>query len=921
MRLRTIGLAAALSASLFATSDAVVRPRGAEEPVVTASQKSAPRAHRTTTWSRASQMDAIGLHGWTAMWDRDTDVPVRMWGAGIPAFGAMANPSIAEASARAFLAQHLRTLAPGAQLSDFVVVANQIGGAGDVRSIGFQQYAGGVPVLGGAIGISFKADRLVMVGSTALPNVSINASPRVIDLPKLTATAQSWLGADGYQVAARNVPVTRVILPLVRPRVAGGTTFTLVDQISVESTTQDAGRWNVWIDATSGAPVARSSTLHFASGRVLFAVPDRSPTFGLRTPKPAPNVSHMVNSVATVSAADGTVTWAQAGDATVVPGLTGPLISVTNKQGMLISDSLTLADGAELVWDRSTEEFNDAQISAFVFASTAKEYARTHMNPELPWLDDQLSVTVNENSTCNAFSTGDDIHFYKAAFSNSPLGGTSCQNTARIADVAYHEFGHSLHANSIVEGVGNFDGALSEGMSDMLAAFITQDHGMGRGFFFGETALRDLDPATDKRWPDDVTGEVHDDGEIIGGTMWDLRKALIAKLGEDAGDAQARKIYYGALQRSSDIPTTFAEALLSDDDDGNLENGTPNQCEINAAWGQHGLADPRITLGLTDPVREGYNISFTTSAPTTTSACPAPGVQTAVIEWKVRGGEAGAPVSLTAEGTTWSGALPKQNTGTVLQYKVTITLADGTSMTYPNNVADPFYEYYVGEVEPLWCADFESGGEDWTHTAVPANRDEWEVGMPLGLSGDPKVAHGGANVLGIDLSNDGMYRRNAMTFAESPEIDLAGNTNVRLQYYRWLTIEDGTFDVATIYANDASIWSNYASGEETGGFDHMDKEWRFQDVDLSAAAMASTTGKIKLKFEILADQGENKGGWNLDDVCVVIAKPAPACEATNTCEIGDVEDNGCCSVGGKPYGGFVLSLLTLGFVMRRRRRT
>ena len=920
MRLRTIGLAAALSASLFQTSDAVVRPRGAEDPVVTATQKHAPRTHRTISWSRASQMDALGLSGWTAMFDRDTGVPARLWGAGIPAFGAMANPAIAERAARDFLAQHLQTLAPGAQLSDFVVVANRLGGAGDVRSIGFQQHAGGVPVMGGAIGISFKADRLVMVGSTALPNVTINASPRALDLPKLVATAQTWLAADGHQVAARNVPVTRVILPLVRSRPAGGTQFHLVDQLSVESTSSDPGRWNVWIDATTGAPIARSSTLRFASGRVLFAVPDRSPTFGVRSPKPAPNVSHKVNTVDTMASADGTITWADGGDATIVPGLSGPLVQVTNKQGMLISDSLTLANGAEVVWDRSTEELNDAQISAFVFASTAKEYARTHMNPELAWLDDQLSVSVNENQTCNAFSTGDDIHFYKAAFSNSPLGGTSCQNTARIADVVYHEFGHSLHAQSIIEGVGSFDGALSEGMSDMLAAFITNDHGMGRGFFFGETPLRDLDPAVDKRWPEDTTGEVHDDGEIIGGTMWDLRKALIAKHGETAGDALARKIFYGALQRASDIPTTFAEALLSDDDDGNLDNGTPNQCEINAAWGQHGLADPRITLGLTDPVREGYTISFTTGAPSTTSACPPPGVDTAVLDWKVRGGEAGAPVSLSAEGTTWSGALPTQKTGTVLQYKVTITLTDGTTMTYPNNVADPFYEYYVGEVETLWCADFETGGEDWTHSAVPANRDEWEVGAPMGLGGDPKVAHGGTNVLGLDLSADGNYRRNAMTSAESPEIDLAGNTSVRLQYYRWLAIEDGTFDHANIYANDTAIWSNYASGNEMGGFDHIDREWRFHDIDLSAAAAASTTGTLKLKFELLADQGENKGGWTLDDVCVVIAKPAPECEATDTCGMDFVEDNGCCSVGTKPYGGIALSLLTLALVFRRRRR-
>ena len=33
----------------------------------------------------------------------------------------------------------------------------------------------------------------------------------------------------------------------------------------------------------------------------------------------------------------------------------------------------------------------------------------------------------------------------------------------------------------------------------------------------------------------------------------------------------------------------YPEALLADDDDGDLANGTPNECEINKAFHAHGL--------------------------------------------------------------------------------------------------------------------------------------------------------------------------------------------------------------------------------------------------------------------------------------------------------------------------------------------
>jgi MYXO-CTERM domain-containing protein len=913
MRFRTLFVAAALSAGFAPT-------KGAESPTVANGR--APRLHRDVTWST--------LGGWKAIVDHDTGVPVRMWGPSIAAPGTIKDAAAADAAARSYLAAHLAALAPGAVLSDFTPLANELDGSGNVRVVSFAQHSQGLAVVGGAISFTFERDHLVMIGSTSLPNVHVRMPGGTLPREMLETSAKTWL----HQPVAVRGHGDRVILPIVHSRGNAGAPdieYRVVETVSVEAV-RGAGRWDVWLDAADGAPIARHSTLMFASGKVLFDVPDRYPG-GTRNPQPAPFATHTVNGAQVTSLEDGTVTWAS-GTATVAPGLTGTLVAITNKAGTLIADSLSLADGGSVTWSKATDAASDAQLDSYVFANQAKAFVKAKINPNLDWLNQQLSVNVNENQTCNAYSTGDDIHFFKS--------DSMCENTGRISDVVYHEFGHSVHANSIIPGQGAFDSSLSEGMADTLAVAITGDHGMGRGFFYNDTALRDVGTGN-KKWPDDADGEPHDEGEIIGEALWDTRVALQTKLGTDAGYTQFLKVYYSVVQNAPDIPDSFPAALLGDDDNGNLADGTPNQCELMAAFGAHGLVDPAATIGLAPPTRDGYNVSISTNPPAA-SSCTPPTVSSAVLTWGPKGqATGGGTVNLMSSGNTWSAAIPTQPDGTVVLYSVAVTLSDGSTINYPQNKADPQYQMYVGPVTNIWCADFENGAADWTHSGTPTSSDQWEAGAPMGIGGDPKTAHGGSNVFGIDLGDDdGLYEARGDTYAESPEIDLKGNTSVRLQYYRWLNVEDGFYDKATISANGMPVWTNYASQSmpTSDEINHTDKEWRFHDVDLSAQA---ATGKIKLRFELKSDEGLQLGGWTIDDVCLVAtaAKTATCGNGTvdtgETCDDGNTTDGdgcsatcqdetmgkdsgGCCSIGGSPAGPLGLGLLTLGLVIRRRRR-
>src|SRR5262249_20954835 len=153
--------------------------------------------------------------------------------------------------------------------------------------------------------------------------------------------------------------------------------------------------------------------------------------------------------------------------------------------------------------------------------------------------------------------------------------------------------------------------SLSEGLADTLAASITHDSGMGRGFFLTNAPLRELNPTVKKTWDQIMGSEAHDEGEVIAEALWDLRMGLESKLGADAGDARLRKIYYGIMQRASDIPSSYAEALVADDNDGDLSNGTPNGCVIKDAFNLHTLADPTVVLGLMSPEVSGNKVSMT----------------------------------------------------------------------------------------------------------------------------------------------------------------------------------------------------------------------------------------------------------------------------------------------------------------------
>jgi hypothetical protein len=925
------------------------------------------RTQRQVRWSHppTAAWQKLAAGGtWQAAWDRATGVPSRIWGSGIAAPGSIASADVAAAFARAQLAAHIALLAPGASPADFELVSNSYDG--DIRSIGFVQKYGGRIVVGGQVSFRFKRDRLFVIGSEALPNIALPAQPRARLLgaalqDRATTTLRRDLALPAAPVTA---PGDEVVLPLVADDAVLG--YRIAVPVTIDGGLD--GRYLAYSDPTTGETLAVRQMNLFASGTVLYHGVDRYPARP-RIDRPAPSAHVTVNGAAQTTSLAGLVSWADNSSQLVATSVVGDLVAIVNKAsgGALATAVLPLAAGGQVVWDPSAVTEDDAQVQTYLNVNTAKAFARG-LDPAMPTLDDQITANVNINQDCNAFFDGKSVNFFHAS--------TDCQNTGLIQDVVFHEYGHAVHTAEIIAGVGAFDGAMSEGAADFFAAQITGDPKMGRGFFYTDAPLRDLDPdGKENRWPDDI-GEIHKTGIIFGGTFWDLRKALIAELGDSEGIRVTEQLYIGALRRSISIPTSLIEVLAADDDDGNLANGTPHECSIRDAYGRHGLRTVGGAVAAPDHLEQptlaaAVHIELTGLA----TRCAGDEIDHAELDWKpsgVHGPEAGSLTATQApsDPTQFSAELPVPTDDTVL-YQVRVVFKDSSVLTLPDNLADPYYQLYEGRTVPLYCIDFEAGdpmAAGWTTATSDGSPSPWAWGISKAGATDPHAAFSGTHALVQVL--DGDYAPKTSSYVKMPQIAIGQWTDVHLQYRRWLAVEDSHFDQARVTVGGQQAWINFTQnmGDSSSG-QHIDLEWRFQDIPVSGYQAGHS---LDIGWDLTSDEGLEFGGWAIDDVCVVAnvngvcgdgrvtaheacddgannADRPDACrtwcqlptcgdgiiddgeecdrgptgngDCTNTCELVQPPSlGGCCNAERGAGGPCVLGVVTLGLVLRRRRR-
>ncbi|MEW6710404.1 MAG: M36 family metallopeptidase [Candidatus Riflebacteria bacterium] len=110
--------------------------------------------------------------------------------------------------------------------------------------------------------------------------------------------------------------------------------------------------------------------------------------------------------------------------------------------------------------------------------------------------------------------------------------GYKFNDLAREDSVAYHEYAHAVRHHIVRLRYEGESGAIDEGQADYFSASLSNDPIIGEYIVakLNRPWLRNL---TEKlHYPEDIAGEVHEDGKIWGCTLWDLRTALGAKVAD-----------------------------------------------------------------------------------------------------------------------------------------------------------------------------------------------------------------------------------------------------------------------------------------------------------------------------------------------------------------------------------------------------
>jgi len=451
---------------------------------------------------------------------------------------------------------------------------------------------------------------------------------------------------------------------------------------------------------------------------------------------------------------------------------------------------------------------NIRERTAYYHVNVVHDYMKSKL-PTFTGMDFALETNVDDNSnTCNAFYNGSSINFY------APGGG--CLSYATVGDVVYHEYGHGINDNFYQDQGGFFqNGAIGEGYSDVWGFAITENPilGIGGNDSDPNDFIRryDIDP---KKYPDDIVGEVHGDGEIIAGAWWDL----YLNLGSDMNATMAlfADAYYGlqAQTANGNEGQAFRDVLLdvlqADDNDNDITNGTPNIIEICDAFGKHGITlISNASLSHTDITTFGAGQAIAIDATLNLGVTTYLG--DVMLYYRLKGNTLWISVAMTnVGGSNYQGIIPSQDPGVIVEYYIGVVdnICGVLSGVQPvgANSAEPTLPYYIlvdYQKEIVEDFDFNSFPGSWTYgvTGDDATTGLWSFELPEGmfdnsyeLAPTTQFTPGGfaCAVTGLnDDKNGGNIGLNDVdggaTTLLSPVLDLSNYYNPVITYRRWFS--------------------------------------------------------------------------------------------------------------------------------------
>lgn len=231
-------------------------------------------------------------------------------------------------------------------------------------------------------------------------------------------------------------------------------------------------------------------------------------------------------------------------------------------------------------------------------------------------------------------------------------------------------------------------------------------------------------------------------------------------------------------------------------------------------------------------------------------------------------------------GTNYEAMLPVSLCGLESEYWFSVETENGEMYRYPEGNDT----LKVGVATELYSWNMDSN-PGWTTLG------QWEWGIPTGDGGefgypDPSSGATGLQVYGYNLQGD--YQNNLQQkHLTTNVLDVAGTQDIKLQFSRYLNVEQPVYDHASIAiradggGNWITLWSNPATIE--------DNAWQQVVYDISEVVQGVQTIQIRWTM------GETDGawrysGWNIDDVQIMTTSSSGISGDANCDGVVDVTD-------------------------------
>ncbi|MEE8459891.1 MAG: hypothetical protein V3S08_08450 [Phycisphaerales bacterium] len=669
----------------------------------------------------------------------------------------------------------------------------------------YTQHAGGVPVFRSRLTLLIRNEAgypLVLAGADLRDLGEFTVNPAALGAIDPAAHLATVLAVDPRLIdftEPEYVIWAGVDDMIVEPRLA----ITFVGDSGIQDIDRD--KWLYVTDAATGAILYRENqilevaVIGNVSGMATEVSGAEQCEAEVATPMPYARVT--IGAEHAFADANGDYTHpntAGIGDVVVESAVRGQYFVVTNiasgGSDALLTQTVTPPGPANFVHNSGNTEFTRGEVNAYIQANVVRDFA-LNVNPAYPVIGGNLefSITVNEGATgfCpgNAQYQGDNLRFCAASVSGDR------PNTA-WSSVIYHEYGHHLVATG-----GSGQGAYGEGMSDVTSLIITDESGVGFGFFGDGTCgtpLRDADNNCQYSPGNCSTcgSAIHTCGTLISGCVWETRVELLVTEPLDYRDIIADLAINSILLHSgsSITPSITIDFLTLDDDDADILNGTPHYTEINNGFSAHGMPGPEISLiafafpsGLPDLVAP----DGTTSVPVDISSVtenPVPGTGKLFVD---SGGGFVEIAMIEIVANSYDAVFPATPCGSALSYYFSADTDGGNTATWPSDAPlSVLGTISANGLLSTFSDDFQSD-LGWSVT-TSAQDGPWERAVPIPNStcdrGNPGADADGSGMCYVtDNSAAGGCNSdvdNGSTTLTSPNMD-ATDSETLISYWRW----------------------------------------------------------------------------------------------------------------------------------------